>query len=101
MDGYEHFSNLSPTPTPLVDTSAKTLCGPQRDKVSHDVIARPRQFVGDGLPAIMRWPFACSLLKPLPRRTERIANWAASMEAPLEIRVAIFDVPVSLSACRY
>src|SRR5262245_23068112 len=96
-DGCQPFflpvSHLNPTGG---STSAKSFMDIKGPQVAHDVIARPRQFMGDRLPgdhqmAFRRFP----LVKPLHRRAETEGKLGRFHVGPRQIRVAIFDVALA------
>ena len=91
-----HFSNSSPTLSPGDHPSAKSSVDIKGYKVSYDVIARPRQFMGNSLPrdhqVSLRW---FPLVKPLHCWIETERKLGHFHVGPLEIRMAIVDVALT------
>lgn len=96
MEGYQPTfppaSRLTPTPA---QASAKRFHGIKGHKVSHDVVACPCQFVGDGLPCSGRVVVAFgqfALIKPLRARVKAERKLGRLHIRPAQIRMPIFDI---------
>src|SRR5215470_18844918 len=90
-----HCSSPPLTP-PAGSTSAKSSVDIKGQQVSHDVIARPRQFMGHGFPSDHQMAFRLfPLLKPLAPGVEADGKLGRFHVRPCKRRVAIVDVALA------